>query len=190
MPAPLEATLGHRLRRARRECKATLKEVAERAGCSESVLSKLENNKAQVSLNLLRRMCNAVNLTMGELFAPGDGANSVVIHVGQREVVQLNPSSPGQKSLLECLIPRDRSSTLQGNIHVMSPGCGSEGMVTHDGEEVGYVISGKIELIVGDRIYQASEGDSFYFRSEVPHGYRNVGNTEARIIFINSPPTF
>jgi mannose-6-phosphate isomerase-like protein (cupin superfamily)/DNA-binding Xre family transcriptional regulator len=190
MPVPTEGTLGHRLKRARRECKATLKKVAATAGCSESVLSKLENNKAQVSLNLLRRVCKAVNLTMGELFAPGDGATNVVVPAGQREIVRLNTSRARQKSHLECLVPRDRFSTLQGNIHVMSPGCGSEGMVTHEGEEIGYVISGKIELTVGERVYQVKEGDSFYFRSEVPHGYRNIGKTEARIIFINSPPTF
>jgi transcriptional regulator with XRE-family HTH domain len=190
MPFPLEATLGHRLRRARRECQATLKDVAETADCSESVLSKLENNKAQVSLNLLRRICKAVNITMGELFAPGDAADDVVARHGQREVVQLNPSHPGQMSYLECLVPPGRSSTLQGNIHVISPGCGSEGMVTHEGEEIGYVICGNVELIVGQKVYQVSEGDSFFFRSVVPHGYRNIGKTEARIIFINSPPTF
>lgn len=189
-PDSSEWTVGHRLRMARRERNATLKEIADIAGCSESVLSKVENNKAQVSLNLLRRICKAVGMTMGELFAPWDDVDDVVVYAGRREVVHLNPPESEQQSYLECLVPRKRLSALQGNIHVMAPGCGSDGMVSHEGEEIGYVICGKIELTVGERVYTIEEGDSFYFRSEVPHGYRNTGMYEARIIFVNSPPTF
>jgi len=186
---PLEATLGFRLRRARRETGATLKQIAKDAGCSESILSKLENNKVQVSLALLRDICRAVNLTMGELFAPGDISN-VLTKAGEREIVKLSRPRLGTDSYLECLIPRNRKSALQGNIHVMPPGAGSLGTITHEGEEVGYILCGIIELNIGGQTYLAQEGDSFHFRSEIPHGYKNVGNTEARILFVNSPPTF
>ena len=62
--------------------------------------------------------------------------------------------------------------------------------LVHSGEEIGYVLEGEIELTVDGHKYRAKMGDSFHFRSELPHGYRNVGPTPARILWINTPPTF
>lgn len=185
-----DESLGYRLRYARRKRGATLKEVADAAGCSESLLSKLENNKAHASVNLLRRVCGALDLTMGELFANAEEPGDVVTRAGERKVVDFDPVRPGYRTHMERLIPLTENSVLQGNIHILAPGGGSEGMISHAGEEVGYLISGEIELLVGGRIYRMSAGDSFFFRSELPHGYRNVGEEEARVIFINTPPTF
>lgn len=182
--------LGYRLRHARRQRGATLKEIADAAGCSESLLSKLETNKAHVSLNMLRRICGALDLTMGELFASASDPGEVVTRAADRMVVDFDPVRPGYRIHMERLIPLTQKSMLQGNIHVIAPGGGSDGMITHAGEEVGYLICGEIELLVGERIYRMSPGDSFYFNSELPHGYRNVGNSEARLIFVNTPPTF
>jgi quercetin dioxygenase-like cupin family protein len=47
-----------------------------------------------------------------------------------------------------------------------------------------------VELVVDDQRWQLGPGDSFHFRSERPHGYRNIGSTLARILWINTPPTF
>ncbi len=185
-----DESIGHRLRYARRERGATLKEVADAAGCSESLLSKLENNKAHASLNLLRRVCGALDLTIGELFAAANDPGEVVTRAADRKIVDFDPVRPGYRIHMERLIPLTESSLLQGNIHVLAPGGGSDGMIAHSGEEVGYLISGEIELLVGGRVYHMSAGDSFFFRSDLPHGYRNVGDSEARIIFINTPPTF
>ncbi len=185
-----DESVGYRLRHARRQLGLTLKEVADAAGCSESLLSKLENNKAQVSLNVLRRICGALEVTMGELFATAEESGDVVSRAGERMVVEFDPARPGYRTHMERLVPYDRNAQLQGNVHIIAPGGGSEGMISHTGEEVGYLLSGEIELLLGEKIYRVGAGDSFYFRSEIPHGYRNVGDTEARVIFINTPPTF
>ncbi len=190
MPTSFGESMGYRLRHARRSRGATLEEVADAAGCSESLLSKLENNKARVSLSLLQRICNAVELTMGQLFADPAEAGDVVTRAGQRVVIELDPIQPGYHAHLERLAPHNKNALLQGNIHVMAPGGGSQGMISHKGEEIGYVICGDVELVVGDKLYRVGAGDSFYFRSEIPHSCRNVGGAEARVIFINTPPTF
>lgn len=91
---------------------------------------------------------------------------------------------------MERLIPYARGHLLQGNIHIVQPGGSSDGMISHSGEEVGYLIAGEIELIVGGKTYTLSAGDSFCFRSDVEHGYRNIGKSEARIVWVNTPPTF
>jgi quercetin dioxygenase-like cupin family protein len=83
-----------------------------------------------------------------------------------------------------------QSHLLQGSIHIIEPGGGSDGPLTHEGDEVGYVINGTIELTVGDAAHSLHAGDSFCFQSEKPHAYHNAGDTPARVIVINTPPTF
>lgn len=181
--------VGTRLKHARLTIGARLKDVAETAGCSESLLSKLENNKIRPSLNMLSRICDALNLTIGQLFETPDAEETVVVREEARVVVDL-ASTQGRGVRMERLIPYTRGHLLQSSIHVLAPGGGSDGMVTHDGEEVGYVLAGTVELLLADQTYRLKAGDSFIYRSETPHGYRNVGEDEARILFVNTPPTF
>ena len=64
------------------------------------------------------------------------------------------------------------------------------GEIKHVGEEVGFVIEGEFELTVGDRSYRLKAGDSFFFRSNQPHSYRNPSSVAARVLWVNTPPTF
>ena len=63
-------------------------------------------------------------------------------------------------------------------------------MIKHEGEEFGYLLDGEIELIVDKKKYQLRPGDSFFFRSERPHSYTNNRKKVARILWLNTPPTF
>ena len=46
------------------------------------------------------------------------------------------------------------------------------------------------ELIVGDAKYLLNAGDSICYRSEQPHGYKNGGDKPAKVIIVNTPPSF
>ena len=102
----------------------------------------------------------------------------------------MDPLRQGTDTSLERLIPYDAAHLLQGNIHIVEEGGGSDGTVSHEGEEVGFVIEGRLELTVGDQTYMLGPEDSFCFRSSIPHGYRNPGPGRARVLFINTPPSF
>jgi mannose-6-phosphate isomerase-like protein (cupin superfamily) len=45
-------------------------------------------------------------------------------------------------------------------------------------------------LVVGDEVYLLNAGDSFVFRSEIPHSYRNPGKTWTKVIWVSTPPSF
>jgi transcriptional regulator with XRE-family HTH domain len=178
-----------RVRHARLSRGARMKDLADAAGCSESLISKIENNKINPSLNVLHRICDALKLTFGELFAAPDDER-VVARAGERVTVELDQFRRGTGLRMERLVPYAKGHLLQGNIHVVAAGGSTAGLLAHDGEEIGYVISGEIELTVGERTYRLGAGDSFCYRSEQPHGYRNVGDAEARVLFVNTPPSF
>lgn len=184
------AGLGVRLRHSRMMRGITLKELAAEAGCSESMLSKIENDKAAPSFGTLHRIATALGTNISELYATGNGnGDRVVSRAGERPVLMTDNLRTGKGLQLERLIPYSREHLLQGNIHRIAPGGGSEAIV-HAGEEIGYVLEGEIELVVGGQRFRAGKGDSFHFRSELPHAYRNVGTKVARVLWISTPPTF
>jgi transcriptional regulator with XRE-family HTH domain len=167
-----------------------LKDVALAAGCSESLVSKIENNKLQPSLQVLHNLCSALKIGLGELFNPQQDDSPVVTRATKRTIIEMDTLRRGKGIVMERVIPYAKGHLLQSNIHIVAPGGASFGLISHEGEEVGYIISGEIELFAGDKSYRLAAGDTFCFRSEIDHGYRNRGTQEARILFVNTPPTF
>ena len=168
----------------------TLKQLAELAGCSESLLSRIENGNANPSIKMMHRVALALGMPVSGLFQENVDPSDVVMRRGERPTVGTDQVRRGKGSKLEALIPSGRANLLSGYINDIEPGGGSEGVLQHEGEEFGYVLDGEIELTVDSRSYQLREGDSFYFRSERPHSYINNRKTLARVLWINTPPSF
>jgi mannose-6-phosphate isomerase-like protein (cupin superfamily) len=61
---------------------------------------------------------------------------------------------------------------------------------THTAQEAGFVLSGKIEVTVGKISKVLTAGQGYYFDSQLPHRFRNVGKTKAEVISAVTPPTF
>lgn len=181
---------GMKLRHARRVHGLTLAELADRIGCSESLLSKIERDRVIPSLPVLHRMVSVLETNIASLFAPGAPEAQYVSRTGDRPVIHVSSVREGDGVSLECLTGKLPGELLQANVHIMAPGGSSKGCISHEGEEIGYVLCGQVELQLGDAVYKLQPGDSFHFPSEVLHGYRNLGEEEARILWVNTPPTF
>lgn len=188
---PLEvAALGKRLRSARRQRKMRLKDVAEMVGCSESMLSKIECDRVQPSLQMLHRISTVLDTSIGNLFGEQRESNVEVYRKGKRPIVVISGDDSKPRIRLERLAPYFDDQQIDGNIHMVEPGANNGGEIKHLGQEIGYVLEGQIELVIGDQRYRLAEGDSFFFKSDLPHSYQNIGKKLARVIWINTPPTF
>jgi transcriptional regulator with XRE-family HTH domain len=181
--------LGQKLKHVRSLQALRLKDVAERAGCSESLLSKIENGKAAPSLLMLHRITEALGTTVAACFSDPDAEPLTVYRPGERPTIHLGSSeSRDVEPSLERLTPYIAGRALNANLHVVPPGAGSDGALKHAGEEVGFVIEGSVELTVDGRTVVVVAGGSFFFRSALPHSYRNTGTETARIVWVNTPP--
>jgi transcriptional regulator with XRE-family HTH domain len=188
-PAADELSLGQRLRHIRRLKGLRLRQLAEAIACSESMLSKIETDRASPSLQLLHRLAEELGTTVQALFSDTEGQTLTVYREGERPILKLQNRSDGRpQTSLERLIPHAEGRTLNANVHVVPPGCGSSGLLRHRGEEVGYVLVGRIELVVDGVTAVVDAGGSFFFQSSLPHSYRNIGASTARIMWVNSPP--
>jgi len=184
--------IGTRLKHARLTKGLSLKQVGAAAGCSESFVSKVEHDHVRPSLAMLHRLVRVLEINVAALFDETQHDDSPVVILGPeaRPVIRTDPLRRGEGIMLERLIPNARSALLQANIHHVEPGGTSDGKIQHEGEEIGYVLEGELELTVEERVFTLREGDSFYFPSQMAHGYRNVGATLARIVWVNTPPSF
>ncbi len=177
--------LGIRMRHARQVVHLTLTQVAAKAGCSESLISKIENGQATPSLAMLHRIAVALDTNIAALTLEEAPPSSPVLPQGKRPIIQT-----GGGIALERLVLAERGGLLQANIHIVEPGVETDGQIVHAGEEMGYVLEGTIELRLGDERHIIHAGDVFTFSSQIPHGYANIFSSVARILWVNTPATF
>ncbi len=186
-----ELALGIRLKHARIGRSMRLADLAAASGCSESLISKIENQKATPSLNTLHRLAKGLGITIAILLSEETPAGGIIMREGQRPV--LSRIGLGGFAIdgfeTELLIPFGADSALQATLFRVQPGARGDGMRQHEGDEVGYIVTGEIALSVGGDTYALKAGDAFFFPSMRPHGVTNPGNTVATIVWVNTPPT-
>jgi len=176
--------LGFRLRHARLVAGLTMAQVATKSHCSESLISKVENGQASPSLAMLHRIAVTLDTNIATLTTEEAPSEGPIRLNGERPVIKA-----GGISLERITLPK-RGGLLQANIHIVPPNEASDGLIEHVGEEVGFVLEGSLQLVLGNERHLLSAGDAFYFSSKTPHGYRNVGKVTAKILWVNTPATF
>lgn len=183
--------LGASIRHLRQRQKVTLLQLAERLGCSQSLLSKIERGHIRPTLHMLHRISRELQFEVGAVMSGGTAGAVTIHHQGDRP--QLRLGGHDERALpvvLERAIPWREGYILDANLHIIPPGAGSEGFLSHTAEEVGFVIQGTIDLTVDGTTHRLEPGSSFYFDSRLPHRYINVGAEDARIFWVNGfrPP--
>jgi Predicted transcriptional regulators len=179
---------GRRLKHARLLKGYTLKQLAERVDCSESMISKLENSRLSPSLSMLHRLAAALDISVPDLLIQPDEAEAghdVVVFPAKRF-----PAGDGEvKVWFDRILPFDKSGLLQVNILHLLAGAEQPRFLAHEGEEFIYVLEGAMDVIFPDKVYTVSAGEGIYFASTRDHRYKNHGEAPARALWVNTPPT-
>lgn len=187
---PTEFRIGSKLRHARLLQGHTLKELADIVGCSESMLSKLENEKLTPSISFLHRLANALGTSIAELFAETETDDGPAHHFPAGRRARVEDQGRGREGAwFERILPVTKSGLLQAIVLNIPPGVKSDNDVDHIGEEIGYLIEGELNVFVDGKRYSLKPGDLLFFSSSLPHGYHNTGDTVARILWVNTPPS-
>ncbi len=181
-----ELQLGTRIRSMRQARHLTLRDVAERAGVTESFLSQVERDVTSPSIASVHRIARALDLSIAQLFAEEGDTGRVVRREARRRVTY-----KGLRAVDEFLTS-NMSGRLQVIMSTIEPGGGTGAdPYTHDSdEEVVVVLEGVLDLWVGDEHYVLREGDAITYPSRVPHWNVNHGSGPARVLFCITPPSF
>ena len=184
-PRSLDAYLGKMIKELRRHDHLTIAEVAEQAGISRGMLSKIENGQVSTSLDTLNRIAGALGVSLAHLFryfnVPAGNAQHVrsgkgmeVVRRGTRRghTYHLLAYDQGPQKLFEpFLVTMDDASEVFPSFE-------------HPGMEFIYVLKGRIQYRHGTQLYVLNPGDSLTFRGDVPHGPDKLMRTPIALISI------
>lgn len=178
--------LGERIKNKREKLHMRLNELAKKVGISASALSQIEKAKAFPSIVTLKSIADNLYTTVGELIGENEIlTNNPLVKFNEKSFVEKNESGTS----LFLLSNHGNGKQMETFLVEFEKNGGSEGiMKNHPGQEFCFVLSGKIEFTVDDKIYLLEEKDSFYFNSARQHNARNVSPGKSQIIWIVTPP--
>lgn len=171
--------VGPQLRRTRLSRGLSVTEVAELAGVTKGFLSLAERGKTRVSVPVLLRICDVLEISIGSLF---DYPDEPVVHGGV-------PLYMGGTDLQEYLLTPVDEKWVQVMRTTMEPGGGSDGAYTLDAESIFVVVlQGSLTLEVGGEVRTLDFGDSTTFSARTPHNWFNPLDVESQVMWVISPP--
>jgi transcriptional regulator with XRE-family HTH domain len=185
-----QRAIGQRVRGYRKLQRRRLKELATLAGCSESLLSRVENGLVMPSLSTLHRLAKALGVNVAVLVETSKPESCTIFSPLTRPRTSIGGRPEGDGSTVESLVPYAENRQIEGLIVSLPVGGALNGPFSHQGEELGFVLEGELELVVDGVAHHVPAESSFFLQSDRPHSYRNVGSTTCRVVWVNTPPTF
>lgn len=178
--------LGGIIRKIRKDKRLTLKDVARMTNLTESLLSQIENNKAQPSITSLVAISKALNTPIAYFFDQvKSNTSSPVLRSSERPVVKTKSNVT-----YYLLSPNVEEVQFEMLYVEYEKGGSTEIMHTHNGYECGVVLEGKLEVRLNEDRYVLNRGDSITIPSTQPHEIINIYEGMTATIWINNPPTF
>jgi transcriptional regulator with XRE-family HTH domain len=183
-----ELSVGERLRTLREEHRYSMRQLAKRAGVSPSLISEVERGRVEPSISVLKRLATSLDTTLTYFFSEPRSDGDRVVRADARRTLRQPRTGAGISFSLLAPDNTEMLEPIYGRYDVgasMGPD-----PVTHEGEEWGMVLKGRLKVWLGDEIYFLDEGDAIYFPSTIPHRLANVGNEPTEYIWVNCPKSF
>lgn len=175
--------LGTKIKRLRLQNNLTQEELADRCELTKGYISQLENELTSPSITTLEDILNALGTTFADFFK--DEKEEKVVFTEAEFIEKVADTHK-----IEWLVPNAQKNELEPIRVTVEPHTTLEEDVPHEGEEFGYVISGRVWLHIGQAAYCVKKGEVFYFTSDKPHRLENRTNEKAVVLWVASPPTF
>lgn len=171
--------IGRRIREARKARSITLTKLAEQTNLSCGLLSKIERGVTSPSIASLKRIADALEIQVFELFLEQQPKSVGIVRKQERPMIQY------REGITHYLLSPDLSRSLEMILVIAQPGCGlSDRLLTHAGEKAGLVLRGRLAYRMEDGEHIIEEGDSFHFDAEIPHTWRNAGEGPLEMILV------
>lgn len=180
--------VGARLQSIRKLKGLSQRELAKRAGVTNSTISMIEKNSVSPSISSLKKVLAGIPMSLVEFFSlEMEQENPAQVVYKATELIDISDGAVTMK-LVGKAHP-SRAIAFLDETYPPSADTGVE-MLTHEGEEAGLLVEGRLELTVGADIYILESGDSYYFESSKPHRFRNPFEEPARLISATTPANF
>ncbi len=177
--------IGNKIRRLRLQRGLTQAELADRCELSKSFISLLERDLTSPSLDTLSDLLETLGSDLPTFFRERD---EKLVFGSEDIFVKEDPE--GLKGMIRWLVPSAQKNQMEPILVEMGPGGETAEDDPHEGEEFGYVLSGVIRIVLGDRTERVRKDECFYFRPTAAHRLVNAGKGICRVLWVSTPPSF
>lgn len=177
--------IGAKLKELRIAKNLTQEELADRSELSKGFISQLERDLTSPSIATLVDILQCLGTNLKEFFSEEEEEQIVF---GEADYFEKLDSD--LKNKIEWIIPNAQRNQMEPIRLTLGPGGSTYPDVPHEGEEFGYVLQGSIKIHVGNKVYRAKKGESFYFIPHSPHYIEASSSSGAKLIWISTPPSF
>ena len=175
--------IGEKIRNLRNRNGLTQQELADRTELTKGFISQLERGQVSASVVTLFDLIECLGVTPAEVFGEEEGQ---VVFSEQEYFEKIDDSG----NSIQWVVPSAQRYRMEPLLVVVQPHAALEEDKPHDGEEFGYLISGRLNLHLGEKIYHIKAGDSFYYQTDNSHYLENPGSRPAKFLWISTPPSF
>ncbi len=177
--------IGKKLKELRIAKDLTQEELADRAELSKGFISQLERDLTSPSIATLIDILQCLGTTTAEFFRE-DAEEQIVFH----DEDYFEKIDTELKNKTEWIIPNAQKNIMEPVRLTLEPGGMTYRDVPHEGEEFGYVLKGSIKIHIGNKMYTAKKGESFYFTPHSEHYIEGGKTSGAVFLWVSSPPSF
>jgi len=181
-----EAALGPQVRAFRMRLGMSARDLATAADLSPGFISQLERGLTNPSVATLLRICRVLNVQIGDLFAQPRVSNRLVRR-SERAVYEVTAAGFDEARI--SVDPKGVVEVVWSRIHP-GGGSGAEPLCHGSETECVYVLSGRLEVSVGEERYMLGPGDCLTFPGEMPHGCANRGSRPVELLWITAPAVY
>ena len=175
--------LGKKIKRMRNQKGLTQSELADRCELTKGYISQLENDLNSPSIATLTDILSALGSNLSEFFQE-EPEEKVVF--SKDEFIEKDSDGV----LWNWLIPNAQKNMMEPVLVELAEDASTSFDVPHEGEEFGYVLEGKITIILGNKHYPCKKNEAFYYVANTPHTIINKGKSKAKFLWISTPPNF
>ena len=179
---PQLAVLAEELKRHRKHRDLSIEQLARLSGVSRSMISKVERCEAVPSTTILSKLAEALGVTFSRLMSAPIDREILVIPAARQPVLRDEESG----FVRRCLSPVLPGRGVDWVLNTLPSGCTTGEFTAHRRgvEEYIYVLSGRLEVRIGDKSVMLETGDSLYFEADVQHAFENVGTSSCEYFLI------
>lgn len=184
MNEALYITIGRKIKEIRKEKKFTIADIADEAGVSKGLISKIENGRTIPSLPVLFHILQALDADFTLFF---EGISNLdfpgYIHRKASEYEPVQKEDSEGFSYFSIISESIKNAGFQTALLKLAPGATREKVIT-DGYTFLYLIEGEVDYILDDKVIKFNSGDSLFFDGQIPHVPRNRGKKPALILIV------
>lgn len=181
----MSMSIGEKIKELRVQNNLTQEELADRAELSKGFISQIERDLTSPSIATLMDILECLGTNLKDFFND-KVQEKIVFH--KDDFFTKEDKEQGRS--IRWIVPNAQKNDMEPILITLEKGAQSAVDDPHSGEEFGYVLSGVINVVLGEVKLKAKKGESFYYQCKKTHYLENIGQSIATVLWVCTPPNF